>query len=61
MSEAVETDLEKAKYARKIRNQIRRGVLPRYFFAKGKDDRLERDAKGHLTWRVKSTFKELTK
>lgn len=65
--EKVKSDLEKAKYRRQIKRKITSGALPRYYFAKGPDGRLERSApkpgypRGKLTWRTKSTLKELSK
>ena len=45
----------------RIYNLIRKGELPQWHLAKGKDMKLERTVKGKLTWRLVNTYAELTK
>ena len=58
---------EAEKYKRQVKRKIKKGILPTYHFAKDKGDKLERVKhpkypwKTKLTWRLKSTLKELTK
>ncbi len=52
---------ERTQEVKHLCNLIRRGVYPRYFFAKQEEgkNQLERDKKGKLTWRQIGTFKAL--
>lgn len=47
---------------RQVANKIRNGTFPRYFFTKQDigSNQLQRDIKGHLTWKIESTYLVLT-
>jgi hypothetical protein len=51
-----DTNKEPARIWRLIRNK----VLPRMMLVRGKDGKMERNAKGKLTWRMISTYNFLT-